>query len=125
VLRQVDQSGLQLSNAGSGQVKLARHVSVLGRTYAVVARGRVESKGNRLLVTPTSFALAGGGAVDKGLSRLLGDRFTFSYRIRGLPGGVHLDRITLPTTASSSTSRVATSGWSPEHPHFVKVAAKR
>lgn len=94
VLRQVNQPGLQVSDAGSGEVQLKRQVSLLGRTYAAVAHGRVESKGNRLLVTPTSVRLAGGGAIDEGLSSLIRDRFTFSYRIRGLPEGVKIDRIT-------------------------------
>jgi hypothetical protein len=94
VLRQVNQSGLQLGNAGSGEVQLKRQVSVLGRTYTAVAHGRVEPKGNRLLVTPTSVKLVGGGVVDKGLSSLIRDRFTFSYRIRGLPEGLQIDKIT-------------------------------
>jgi hypothetical protein len=93
VLRQVHQVGLRISMAGPGQVHLRRQVSALGRTYAVLARGRVAAKGDRLLVTPTSFELAGGGAVDQRLSSLLADRFTFSYRIRGLPDGVQVDRI--------------------------------
>jgi hypothetical protein len=94
VLRAVHQVGLHVSSAGSGQVALRRQVSVLGLTYAVVARGRVAAEGDRLLVTPTSFELAGGGAVDQRLSDLLANRFTFSYRIRGLPAGVAIDRIT-------------------------------
>jgi LmeA-like phospholipid-binding len=98
VLRQVNQPGLQLSNAGDGQVELKREVSVLGSTYSAVARGRVTPEGNRLLVTPTSVQLAGGGAIDATLSRLIKDRFTVSYRIRGLPDGLHIERIT-PTDA--------------------------
>lgn len=47
-----------------------------------------------VLVTPTSLRLAGGGAVDERLSGLLAERFTSSYRIRGLPEGVQIDRIT-------------------------------
>ena len=94
VLRQVHESGLRLRRAGSGQVQLQRQVSVLGRTYAVVARGRVEARGSKLVVTATSFALAGGGAVDQRLSSLIANRFTFTYRIRGLPKGVQIDRIT-------------------------------
>lgn len=94
VLRQVHQVGLRVSSAGAGQVQLRRQVSVLGRTYAIVARGRVEANGNRLFVTPTSFGLAGGGSVDPRISGLVANRFTFSYRIRGLPEGVAIDRIT-------------------------------
>jgi hypothetical protein len=94
VLQQVHQPGLRLSSAGSGQVQLEREVSALGQTFSVVARGRVEPKGTRLVVTPTSFALASGGAVDSRISSLITDRFTFSYRVRGLPQGVHIDRIT-------------------------------
>jgi LmeA-like phospholipid-binding len=94
VVRQVHQVGLRLRAAGAGQVQLRRQVSVLGRTYAIVARGRVAANGDRLLVTPTSFALAGGGAVDQRLSDLIANRFTFSYRVRGLPEGVRIDQIT-------------------------------
>lgn len=94
VLRQVNQPGLDLRDAGSGNVALERQVSALGRTYSVVARSRVAPKGDRLLVTPTSLQLAGGGAVDKGLSSLIAGQFTLSYRIRGLPQGVQIDRIT-------------------------------
>jgi hypothetical protein len=94
VLRQAHQVGLRVSSAGGGQVQLRRQVTVLGQAYAVVARGRVVAKGNRLLVTPTSFELAGGGAVDQRLSDLIANRFTFSYRIRGLPDGIVIDRIT-------------------------------
>ena len=94
VLRAVGQSGLRLRSAGSGQVQLQRGVSVLGRTYDVVARGRVVAKGNRLLVTPASFELAGGGALDQRLSDVIAGDFTLSYRIRGLPAGVQIDRIT-------------------------------
>jgi LmeA-like phospholipid-binding len=95
VLRQVNQSGLHLSRAADpGQVQLRRQVSVLGLTYSVVARGRVVAKGDRLLVTPTAFQLAGGGAIDQRLSELIANRFTFSYRLRGLPPGITVDRIT-------------------------------
>jgi hypothetical protein len=98
VLRQINQPGLQLSNAGKGQVELRRDVTVLGRTYSAIARGRVKPAGNRLLVTPTSVQLAGGGAIDDQLSRLIKDRFTISYRVRGLPDGVQIERIN-PTDA--------------------------
>jgi hypothetical protein len=94
VVRQADQGGLRLRGAGSGQVQMRRDVSVLGQTYAVVARGRVASKGNRLLVTPTSVRLAEGGTVDERLSGLLEGRLAFSYPIRGLPEGVQIDSIT-------------------------------
>jgi LmeA-like phospholipid-binding len=94
VLQQVHQVGLQLSAAGSGQVQLRRRVTALGRTYSVVAKGRVEPSGNTLRVTPTSFALAGGGAVNPQLSQLVAGQFAVSYRIRGLPAGVQIDRIT-------------------------------
>jgi LmeA-like phospholipid-binding len=93
VLRQVNQPGLQLSNAGKGQVELRRDVSVLGRTYSAVARGRVKGDGDRLLITPTSVQLAGGGAIDAQLSNLIKDRFTLGYRIRGLPDGLKIERI--------------------------------
>ncbi len=98
VLRQVDQPGLRLSNAGAGQVELRRDVTVLGLTYSAVARGRVKADGNRLLVTPTSVQVAGGGAIDSRLSSLIKDRVTVSYRIRGLPDGVKIERIA-PTDA--------------------------
>jgi LmeA-like phospholipid-binding len=94
VVGQVHQDGLRLRAADSGQVQLRRQVSVLGRTYAIVARGRVTAKGDRLLVTPTSFELAGGGGVDQRLSDLIANRFTFTYRVHGLPEGVRIDRIT-------------------------------
>jgi hypothetical protein len=94
VVRQVDQGGLQLRSVGSGQVQMRRDVSVLGQTYAVVARGRLTPKGNRVMVTPTSVRLAGGGGVTPALSRLVTDRLTFTYCISGLPEGLQIDRIT-------------------------------
>jgi hypothetical protein len=113
VLRSAGQSGLRLSRAGSGQVQLRRQVSVLGRTYAVVALGRVEPRGNRVVVTPTSVRLASGGAVDAQLSGLIADRLALSYRVRGLPKGVAIDRITAGTegfvvTVSGRDVRLAT-----------------
>jgi hypothetical protein len=93
VLRQIGTRGLRLSSAGSGQIQLRREVTVLGRTYAVVARGRVEPRGTRLRVTPTSFQLAGGGAVDDRLAQVLTDRFTINYRLGDLPEGVRIDKI--------------------------------
>jgi hypothetical protein len=92
VLRRVN-SGLRLTDAGSGQVQLRRRLAVLGLTYDVVARGRVESRGNTLVVTPTSVRLAGGGSLDQRLSALIADRFSLSYRIRGLPEGIQIDRV--------------------------------
>jgi hypothetical protein len=93
VLRRVDRSGLRLTDAGSGQVQLRRRLAVLGLTYDVVARGRVESRGNTLVVTPTSVRLAGGGSLDQRLSALIADRFSLRYRIRGLPEGIRIDRV--------------------------------
>jgi DUF2993 family protein len=93
VLHRVGRKGLRLSDAGSGQVRLQRDITVLGQSYAVVARGRVEPRGDRLEVTPTSLQLADGGAVDERLSQLLAGRFTFSYRLGGLPDGIRIDRI--------------------------------
>jgi hypothetical protein len=89
----VDRSGLRLTDAGSGQVQLRRRLAVLGLTYDVVARGRVESRGNTLVVTPTSVRLAGGGSLDQRLSALIADRFSLRYRIRGLPEGIRIDRV--------------------------------
>ena len=94
VLQAVGHSGLRLRSAGSGQVQLQQRVSVLGRTYDVVARGRVEAKGDRLLVSPAAFNLAGGGVLDQRLADVIAGDFTLSYRIRGLPAGVQIDRIT-------------------------------
>ncbi|MGZ4591716.1 MAG: LmeA family phospholipid-binding protein [Actinomycetes bacterium] len=94
VLRQAGQSGLRLRDAGGGKVELRRDVTVLGRTLSVSGRARVEPHGTRLRVVPTSFQLSGGGPVDDQLSRLLADRFAFSYRVRGLPSGVEIRRIT-------------------------------
>lgn len=93
VLQQVNQPGLRLSSAGNGEVELRRDVSVLGRTYSAVARGRVEPQGDSLLVTPTSVQQAGGGAIDARISSLIKDRFAISYRIRGMPDGIRIDRI--------------------------------
>jgi LmeA-like phospholipid-binding len=96
VTRQVGGKGLRLSNAGSGKVQLRREVTVLGQTLAVVAQGRIQPRGTRLQVTPTSFALEGGGAVNARLARVLADRFTISYRLRDLPEGITIDKI-VPT----------------------------
>jgi hypothetical protein len=94
VLRQVHHEGLVLRRAGSGQVQLRQHLSVLGQSYAVVARGRVTTRGNQVVVTATSVRLAGGATIDSGLTGLLSELLTFAYRVRGLPDGVHIDRIT-------------------------------
>jgi hypothetical protein len=94
VLRQVHREGLALRSAGAGQVQLRRDVSVLGQSYAVVARGRVSTHGDRVVVTPTSVKLAAGATVSSRLSGLLAQQLSFAYRIRGLPDGVRIDRIT-------------------------------
>jgi hypothetical protein len=94
VLRQVHHEGLVLRSAGAGQVQVRRTVSVLGRSVAVIARGRVSAHGNKLVVTPTAVKLASGASVGSSLSGVIADQLSFAYRIRGLPDGVHIDRIT-------------------------------
>jgi hypothetical protein len=94
VLRQVNREGLELSSAGAGQVQVRRNVNVLGRSVAVIARGRVSARGNKLVVTPTAVKLASGASVGSSLSGVIADQLSFTYRLRGLPAGVRVDRIT-------------------------------
>ena len=109
--RQVDQPGCSCSNAGAGKVELRREVSVLGRDLLRRRAGRVEPDGNRLLVTPTSVQLAGGGAIDSRLSSLIKDRFTSAIASVGCRTACRSTASRLRQPASSSTSRAATSGW--------------
>jgi hypothetical protein len=93
VLRQVGQSGLQLSRASDDEVRLRRSVTVLGQTLAVSARGRVDAAGRRITVVPRGFELQGGQAVSPALAASLTDNFTLTYVVRGLPRGMRFDRI--------------------------------
>lgn len=68
VLRRVDQPGLSLRDAGGGRVELSREVTVLGRTVAATAVGRLQATGQRLRVTATSIKIEDGSAVDDGLA---------------------------------------------------------
>jgi hypothetical protein len=113
IIRQADQQGLRLSAARGGQLQLRRTVTVFGRKYDVVARGRLTSKGTTLSVTPTAVSLAGGSALENGIAGLVANRLTVSYRIRGLPQGVSIDRITpaksgFVVTASGRNVRLVT-----------------
>lgn len=94
VLHRVSRTGLRLRAAGNRQVELRRDVTVLGQTLAVVARGRVDARGATLRVTPTSFSLEGGGAVDARLTQTLTEQLSLHYRVRGLPAGVRIDGVT-------------------------------
>jgi hypothetical protein len=89
----VSTPSLRIGSGRAEQLRLRRDVSVLGRTFAVTARGRVEPQGNRLRVVPTSFERAGGAAIDDQLAQVLAGRFSLDYQIRGLPSGVHVQRI--------------------------------
>ena len=94
VLRQAGRpDGLRLGPAGDGQVRLRRDVTVLGRTVAVTARGRVEARGQRVRIVPASFELADGGPVDDRLAAQLVGRFSLDYPVRELPRGVTVRRV--------------------------------
>lgn len=94
VLERAGRQDLEMSAAGDGRVQVRGEVDVLGRTVEVVAVGRARVGGTRLRVRPQSFRLPDGGAVDDTLSRLLGERFTFSYPLGpALPDGVTVRRV--------------------------------
>lgn len=90
-----DRSGLpvRMAPAGNGEVRLSGEVVVLGVTIDVSSIARVRADGKTLRVVPQSFELAGGDAVSASLEGVLKDRFSVSYRLRGLPDGVTVRRV--------------------------------
>lgn len=90
VLQRVSQQGLDLGRAGPDTVRLRRKVTVLGQAVVATARGRVDVRGDRLRVVPTSIALADGHALDDRLSQQIAASLSFSYPVRGLPSGMKL-----------------------------------
>jgi hypothetical protein len=82
-----------MSPAGDGDVRLRGSVSVLGNTLDVSTVGNVRAQGDRIVVVPQSFELAGGGSVSGSLKGLLADRFGVSYTLRSLPDDVSVRRV--------------------------------
>ena len=93
VLRRSAMDGVAMSPAGGGDVRLRGDVVVLGRSIPVSAVATVRATGDRLRIEPQSFSLGDGGALSGSLSGLLRDRFTVTYRLRDLPAGVDVRRL--------------------------------
>ena len=93
VLRQVGVEGLRLGSAGNGTVRLRRDVTVLGQRVTASAVGRVEPRGRRIRVVPTSVELADGSELAGELAAALGNQLSFTFRLRDLPRGVVVRRV--------------------------------
>jgi len=93
VLRQVGAKGLRLEGAGNGTVRLRRDVTVLGQRVTASAVGRVEPRGRRIRVVPTSVELADGSQLAGGLAAALDDQLSFTFRLRDLPRAVVVRRV--------------------------------
>jgi hypothetical protein len=85
---------LEIGRARGGQLRLTGEVEVLGETFTVAARGRIDANGDRLRITATGFEVEGVGDLDEQLSSLLRRRFSLDYPIPGLPRGVRLRSVT-------------------------------
>lgn len=88
VLRQVGVDGLRLSAAGGGRVRLSRDVSVLGRSETATATGRVEARGQRLRIVPTSVRIEGADEVPDDIADAFADQLSVTYSLRALPDGM-------------------------------------
>lgn len=94
VERAAEIPSLRIRRGRGGEVALSGEIELLDNSFAVAARGRIEAKGDRLLVIPTGFEVEGFGELDERLSSLLADQFTLNYPIEGLPRGVRVRSIT-------------------------------
>ncbi len=89
----VDIPRLQLSQGGGGEVRVASELEVLGESFAVAARGRIDARGDHLRIVPTGLEVAGVGDLDDQLSAVISERIVIDYPIRGLPRGVAVQSI--------------------------------
>jgi hypothetical protein len=94
VLARVSRSGLRLTPAGAGQVRVSASVSVLGQRLDAHALAKVTADGTTIHVTPTRVGVDGAGALDTSMTQQVSDRLSFTYEVRGLPQGVRIDRVT-------------------------------
>lgn len=94
VSRAVRSPSVQLAPAPGGEVEVTRTVEVAGQSFDVVARARVEARGDRLRIVPTDLQVAGLPSIDDRLSALLSDRVALVYDIPDLPTGVQVERVT-------------------------------
>ena len=93
VLRRAGLSGVSIEPAGDGRVTLRGEVSLLGSAVDVLVTGTVAARGSLLRVRPESVTLADGGSIEASLGGVLAERFAVTYRIRGLPEDVRVDRV--------------------------------
>ena len=94
VSRATGSAELQLAPAPDGEVEVTRTVEVAGQSFDVVARARVQARGNRLRIVPTDLQVAGLPSLDDRLSALISDRVAFVYEIPDLPSGVQVESVT-------------------------------
>ena len=86
--------GLKLAQGSNGEARVSAIIEILGQTFDVQARGRIEARGTRIRVVPTGIEVEGAGALDDQLSELIADRIAFDYPVPGLPPGVNLRSVT-------------------------------
>ena len=84
---------LQLAPAPDGEVEVMRTVEVAGQSFDVVARARVQARGDRLRIVPTDLQVAGLPSLDDRLSALIADRVALVYEIPDLPSGVQVESV--------------------------------
>ena len=92
VLRQAGVEGWELSDAGNGNVRIQRDVTVLGRTVTATATGRVEPRGQRLRVVPTDVRVEGGAGA-AGVAATFADQLALTYSLRALPDGMTVQKV--------------------------------
>ncbi len=121
VLRQGGLDG-ELSRAPGGRVRLRGDITIIGETLPVTALAKVTADGRRLRIEPESLELGGGRTLTASLTGSITDRFTLTYRVRGLPKGTVLKKVTarrdglfveLTGTDVTLTSAAAARGASP------------
>jgi len=93
VLRQAGVEGWELSDAGNGNVRIQRDVTLQGQTVTATATGRVEPRGQRLRVVPTDVRIEGGGAGAAALADTFADQLALTYSLRALPEGMTVQRV--------------------------------
>lgn len=86
--------GVRLRKGRGNQLRVTGGIAILGQTFKVAARGRINARGDHLRIIPTGFTIEGLGSLDDRLSALLEDRFAFDYPIPGLPDGVRVRSVT-------------------------------
>lgn len=94
VSRAVGSPSVQLASAPGGEVEVTRTIEVAGQSFDVVARARVQARGDRLRIVPTDLQVAGLPSLDDRLAALISDRVALVYDIPDLPSGVRVERVT-------------------------------